>query len=190
MIEIEVPEIAVLDSCFIIDWSRFRKRNLIEHLFNQVYIHEEILDQLKSETSIRFIVNLMTKGKCKLYQWSSNDEYEFELLRSEIISNSRIPELERPDILCLIMARKLGAVLLTENIGVHRVVQFHPRYRGVKVWTALEVLENLIYKSILQINSIEEFITIMHEYEEDTKHRFSEKRIKQVLSRVVKWLKK
>jgi len=182
--------LGVIDACFIIDWCRYRYRGLLEKFFSTLFVHEETLEQLKSERSITYISELLAKGILRLYPWSHREEDEFLKLRSEIASNSRIPSLERPDILCLIMAKNLNATLLSENVGIHRVVEFHKEYGNVIVWTALETLENLVYKGLLNISSTNEFLRYVKEYEYDTGHIFKSSRLENSLRRLKSWLEK
>jgi len=182
--------IGVLDACFIIDWCKYRHRELLEQLFATLFIHEETLAQLKSETTITYVSRLLSEGKLRLYPWSQIEEDEYLRLRGEIIHDPRIPSLERPDILCLIMAKNLNAILLSENTGIHRVTEFHPRYRGLIVWTALETIENMIYKNILNVSSEDEFLKLVKEYEEDTGHIFKRSRLEKSLRRIKSWLKR
>ncbi len=133
--------IAVLDACFIIDWSSYRNKHLLEEFFKTMYIHEEVLRQVRSPVAIEYLGRLFTSGVLRLYPWSNTEEKEFNKLRDEVTRDPRIPSLERPDIICLVMAKTLDSVLLSENLGIHRVVQFHPRYRGLRLWTSLELLE-------------------------------------------------
>jgi len=158
--------------------------------FKLLYIHEEVLEQVKSERALRLVGDLLSRGVLRLYPWSSADESEFLRLREEVVADPRVPALERPDLLCLIMAKSLGAVLLSENVGIHRVVQFHPRYEDVTVWTALELLENMLYAGIVNASSVEEFIEIVREYERDTAHVFKSKRLAEALERVRMWLRR
>ena len=182
--------IGVIDSCFIIDWCKFRYRELLKKLFSLLYLHEETLAQLKSEDTILFTSKLLSEGKLRLYPWSQSEEDEFLLLRSEIIGNSRIPSLERPDMLCLIIAKNLNAILISENLGIHRVIEFHPRYRNVKIWTALEVIENMVYKGIFNVSSKEEYLRYVRQYESDTGHVFKMSRLTKSIERVELWLRK
>ena len=182
--------IGVIDTCFLIDWSRFRRRNVLKKLFNLLLIHEDILRQIKSEETIEYTSRLFAEGILRLYPWSEIDEREFINLRNQVSSNSRIPSLERPDILYLIIAYNNNAILLSENLGIHRVVQYHPKYSRVKVWTALDVLEQAVYSNVIRINSEEEFLHIIKEYVLDTYHSFRKKRIESSLNRVRKWLTK
>jgi len=182
--------IAIIDSCFIIDWSKYRKKHLIKNLFDLIYIHEENLSQLKSFEAINFTSDLFNSNILRLYPWSMRDEDEYIRLRNELTLNSRIPSLERPDLLCLIIAKNTNGILLSENTGIHRVTQYHPRYMSVKVWTAIETIENMIYHGILEITNINEFKEYVNEYENDTGHIFKSKRINEAIGRLSLWLKR
>ena len=182
--------IAVIDTCFIIDWARYRRKNILTKLFKLILIHEEVLAQIRSPITINFISNLLSQGVVKLYPWSSREEEAFNRLREEIVLDPRIPALERPDILCLIMAYMSNSILLSENKGILRVIAFHPKYSAIKVWTALEVLENAVYRGLLKINDIKNFLQLVKEYEEDTKHFFNRTRMNIIEMRIRKWLEK
>ena len=182
--------LGVLDACFIIDWSRYRRRKLLSKLFDIMYIHEEVLAQIRSIVAIEYVTELMARGTLRLYAWSDTDEVEFVRLREEVSSDPRIPAVERPDILCLIIAKSLNAILLSENVGIHRIVQYSPRYKDANVWTALEVLENMVYKELITIRNEEEFLDYIREYEEDTAHKFRRKRVEKCIKRLREWLRR
>ena len=179
--------IGTVDSCFLIDWSRYRKRDLLPDLFEALFMHEEILSQLRSPVPTEYVSHLLSRGILRLYPWSSREEIYIEL-RDQISLDPRIPSLERPDLLCLVIALRTGSTLLTENLGIIRVVQFHPRCSGVDVWTSLEVLEQLAYRGSLKVGSVDDFLRRVAEYEEDTGHLFSRRRLDDVVKRVRKWL--
>jgi hypothetical protein len=58
----------------------------------------------------------------------------------------------------------------------------------VTAWTALEVLEQMVYRGLVEVGSVEEFLNVVSEYCEDTRHVFSGRRIKDVIGRVRAWL--
>ena len=180
----------VADACFLIDWSRYRRRDLLEKLFNLILIHEETLLQLRSPPAIEYTSSLLASGLLRLYPWSSDDEKQYNKLREEVSLDPRLPSLERPDLLCLVIAHRTGSILLSENLGVLRVTQFHPLYSRVKVWTSLEVLENSVYSGLTDIDSLDEFLEIVREYEEDARHIFNKKRLDTVAKRVSEWLRR
>jgi hypothetical protein len=178
------------DACFLIDWSRYRRKNILERLFDLLLIHEETLLQLRSPPAIEYVSSLLASGLLRLYPWSPDDERQYSRLRDEVSLDPRIPSLERPDLLCLVIAHRTGSVLLSENLGVLRVTQFHPLYSRVKIWTSLEVLENSVYNGLISIGSVDEFLGTVREYEEDARHIFNKRRLDAVTRRVGEWLKR
>ena len=46
--------LGVVDACFLIDWSRYRRRELLASLFEAILVHEEVLAQLRSPSAIDF----------------------------------------------------------------------------------------------------------------------------------------
>ena len=180
----------VTDACFLIDWSRYKRREILEKLFDLLLIHEETLLQLRSPPVIDYASSLLARGLLRIYPWSSDDERQYSKLREEVSLDPRVPSLERPDLLCLVIAHRTGSILLSENLGVLRVTQFHPLYSRVNVWTSLEVLENSVYRGLINISSVDEFLEIVREYEEDARHIFNKRRLDIVVKRVSGWLRR
>jgi len=171
--------IGVVDACFLIDWCRFRRRELIKEVFERLYVDEEVLAQFRSEAVLELIARWMGEGFLTLRAWSTLDEEELGRLRAIVESNTRIPTLERPDLKSLVSARKMNAALLSENLGVLRVCQYVPSYTQVKVYTALDVLA-----LIVKAKGEPKLRQLIAEYEEDTKHRFSSRRVEEALREV------
>ena len=180
--------LGVADSCFLIDWARFGRRELLANLFEAIFVHEEVLAQLRSPSAVDFASRLLARGVLRLYPWSLAEEELYLRLRDEVALDPRIPSLERPDLLCLVIAYETGAVLLTENLGILRVIQFHPTFSRVTAWTALEVLEQLVYRELAEVRSVGDFLNLVAEYCEDAKHVFSRKRLEEAVERVRRWL--
>jgi hypothetical protein len=42
-------EFAVADTCFLIDWSRYRKMGSIFRLFKVIFVPENVLNEIESE---------------------------------------------------------------------------------------------------------------------------------------------
>jgi len=42
------PEFAIADTCFLIDWARYRHRDVLFKLFKTVFVLETILREVKS----------------------------------------------------------------------------------------------------------------------------------------------
>jgi len=118
----------------------------------------------------------------------SDEDVALKLI-SQLLAMPEVPMLERPDVLCLVIALKTHSCLLTENTGILRAVRFHPDLQDVKVLTALDVLENLVLEGVLRISSIDEYIEEVRTYEAQTGHLFSRRRLDESRERVLSWLR-
>ena len=181
---------AVLDACFIIDWARYEKRELLKSLFDRAFIHRDVLNQLVSERAISLASKWLGEGFLAIYPWMDSDEDVALRLISQLSAMPEIPMLERPDVLCLVIALRTRSCLLTENKGILRAVEFHPDLSDVKVLTAIDILESLVIEGILQINSIDDYIAEVRAYEAQTGHIFSRKRLDESRERVISWLRR
>ncbi|MFQ6063360.1 MAG: hypothetical protein ACE5J9_09350 [Methanosarcinales archaeon] len=89
-----------------------------------------------------------------------------------------------PDLLCLVAAKESESILLSENIGVIRVCEFHPDYVNIKVMTSLDLIEQLVYENEIRVSSISNFLDEIKLYERETGHKFSKKRLEECVKRV------
>ena len=81
----------IIDACFIIDWSKYSKKELLKSLFKRVFIHEEILAQLKSERPIFLASKWLSEKFMALYPQTSLSEELFEKLAEEVRKYPEIP---------------------------------------------------------------------------------------------------
>ncbi len=176
-------EYAVSDTCFLIDWVRYRRRDILFKLFKAVFIPEEVLNEVKSEDTISWIANELSKDHLVLYT-SVRDEVEEA---RELIELSRsipqLPSLELPEALCLVIGRRRGYVVLTENRAALLVPKFISKYKDVKVWRSLEVVLNAVINGVLTINC-DDVYSVFREYSEDTFHLFPSKALKDAIREV------
>ncbi|BDB99119.1 hypothetical protein [Saccharolobus caldissimus] len=59
--------IAIADTSFIIDWSRFSKKNLLYEIFNFIYLPEPEMKEIKSENTIAWITEGLSMGKMEIF---------------------------------------------------------------------------------------------------------------------------
>jgi len=46
---------ASVDTCFIIDWARYRRAELLERIFDRILLTEHVLREVKSERTITLL---------------------------------------------------------------------------------------------------------------------------------------
>ncbi len=164
---------AIADTCFLIDWARYRGRDLLFKLYI-VYIPESVLREVKSETTIAWIASKLASGDLALF---TETESEVEEARS-VMERSRkmpnMPAVDLPEAICIAAGRRRGYVVLTENRGALKFVELAQDYSGVTIHRSLEILLELQLKGYLQPDCRDPALRF-REYEEDTKHLFPRK---------------
>jgi hypothetical protein len=178
------PEFAIADTCFLIDWARYRHRDVLFKLFKTVFVPETILREVKSENTIAWIASNLAKGRLTLYTETADVVSE---ATSIVEASKRSPHLisvELPEAVCLAVGRRRGYVVLTENRGLILFSSISSDYRDVAIWRALEVIAMASLKELLEIECSDLEVRFK-EYEEEAKHLFP----RRDLSRVVEVLR-
>jgi len=174
-------EFAIADTCFLIDWARYRDRDILFKVFNVVFIPETVLREVKSEGTITWIASRLTENKLALY---TEVEDEVEEARRLVEISRRIPHtlpIDLPEAICLVVGKVRGYVVLTENKGAIMISEVINEYRDVVVWRALEVLLTAHLTGVLNVDCSDP-LKHFTEYQEDTLHIFPRKDVTEVRS--------
>jgi len=159
--------ICSIDTCFLIDWARYSRREILEKLFDYCFITEDVLNEIKSELTLTYISSLLAKGFLVFYPFKR----ELELIVRDVIEVSvrdpRVRALDPPEAYALAIGVREGAVVLTENRGVISITKIYPQYSSVAVWRSYEVILEA-YKRGIVSNFEEE----LRRFEVETGHRF------------------
>jgi hypothetical protein len=110
----------VLDACFIIDWARWSRRNLLWRVFSFGFVPEPVLREISTPEPLRVLREWMSAGFLTVHPSSRDLEDEALRLIIEARRNPRMPRIDPPEAVCVALARRIGAVVLTENRGVIR----------------------------------------------------------------------
>ncbi len=180
---------AVADTCFLIDWVRYRHRDIMFKLFKTVFIPEQVLSEVKSESTISWIAESLAEDKLSLYT-PTREEVE-EALR--IVEYSRLqpslPSLDFPEAICLAIGKDRGYVVLTENRAALLIPRLLNNYSGVRVWRSLELILNALTAGALKPDCGDPARRFM-EYCEDTLHRFPSAALRRAVEEVVRICRK
>jgi len=170
-------EFAIADTCFLIDWASWRRRDVLFQLFRAVFVPESVLNEVRSEGTLEWLVNALARGSLALFT-ETPGVLEQAL---QLVERSRlIPGLKRidiPEAVCLVVGRLRGYVVLTENRGALMAADVMEELSGVTVWRSLELIAEALRRGILRMRPVEAF----KEYELDTKHRFPRRDLEVVL---------
>ncbi|RLG49283.1 MAG: hypothetical protein DRN96_09850 [Thermoproteota archaeon] len=141
-----------------------------------------MLREVKSEKAVTLVFEWLTSDYALLTALTPSEERELRALLDYVSLDPRIPRVDEPEAIGLVLAKSRGLVLLTENRGARRITQYHPEYRSVKVWGALRVLAEAAKAGVIKADTPAAFKKAVSEYSKDTLHLFSEKDLRAVLS--------
>jgi len=159
--------IASVDTCFLIDWSRYSRRDVLERLFDYCYITEDVLDEIRSDATVAYVASLLAKGFLVFYPFKRELEPLVRRLVDISARDPRVRALDPPEAYALAIGIREGAVVLTENRGVLNLVALYPEYGSVRVWRSLEVLKEAYIRGLIGDLEGE-----LERYERETGHRF------------------
>jgi|GEM_PF-2337263 predicted nucleic acid-binding protein len=161
-------KIGVIDTSFLIDWAKYSKRYLLSKVYDKIIMLSKILDEIKSEDTLIYIVSEMERQFFIYVDVTS----QIENRAMEIINQSlKIKRVDLPEALCIAYAEKFGYDVLTENMGAIRFPSFVKRVKAIDVLVEM-------YSGCL-INDLKEEL---ENYMRETKHRYSDEEIWRVIS--------
>jgi hypothetical protein len=91
---------AIADTCFLIDWSAWRRRDLLFRLFRVVFVPELILREVQSERTILWLSEGLAAGSLALFT-ETPDVLE---LAARVVERSRLLPMrgvDLPEAVCL-----------------------------------------------------------------------------------------
>ena len=162
---------AIADTCFIVVWSKYSKSHILEEVFNTIYIPVEALQEIKSENVRSFVSKLLTR-KGRLYVPIPEVYREAEELVFKVNQLGLGVHIELPESICLVVGKRRGLVVLTENLGAVAIPHILETYELVQVWRSLEIIYEACKREILKQKSSSTFIRLIKEFETETGHKF------------------
>ncbi len=171
-------EYAIADTCFLIDWALWKRRDVIFDLFKVVFTPELVLREVRSERTLEWITDMLTRGSLALFTETPDI---LDIARSLVERSRMIPGLrgvDLPEAVCLAAGKLRGYLVLTENRGALMAVDLLEELRDVKVWRALEVIAEALRRDIIKTSNPR---VIFKEYEDETHHRFPRRDLEVIL---------
>lgn len=159
--------IASIDTCFLIEWCRYRNRDLLVKAFKYAYVTEDVLVEVKSEKTLEFTSNLLSSGFLVIYPFRRELESIVRSIIDISINDSRIRVIDPPEAYAFAIGVREKCIVLTENKGIVRLVEFYGEKFPVKVWGAYELLKFLYERGY--IRNLEDEL---RNYTMDTHHMF------------------
>ena len=176
-----VSEFAIADTCFLIDWALWRRRDSLFKVFRVVFVPESVLNEIKGEETISWVASWFAREGLALLTETSDVLNEAR----ELVSESRRLRVGRgvdlPEAICIVFGRLMGYTVLTENRGALIAVDLIEKYSGVRVWRSLEVIKEACKRGLFGASDPGE---VFKEYELDTKHRFPRRDLDEALREI------
>ena len=170
---------AIADTCFLIDWSRWRRRDILFRLFRTVFVPERVLDEIRSENTLLWISELLSRGELALFTETHEILEEARRLIEMTHGMPGLRGVDLPEAVCLVVGRRRGYVVLTENRGALMCVDIFSELSSVVVWRALEVIREAIIRGIISTGNP---LDVFREYESETRHYFPRRDLEEVLN--------
>ena len=174
---------AIADTCFLIDWARYRHRDILFRIFRVVFVPEQVLDEVRSENTISWIAQGLAQGKLALYTPVAEEIEEARRLIEQSHLHPQMPSMDLPEALCLVVGRRRGYIVLTENRAALLAPRLLDKLGNVKVWRALEILLEAVKKGVIQPDCTHPG-KIFEEYSQDTLHIFPSKALHRAIREV------
>lgn len=155
---------AIADSSFLIDWSRYSRRDLLTWLFDVVHVPESVLREIQLPPAVDWVAERLADGSFALF--TETPEIETKARELMALSRSRpLKAIDYPEAVCLAAGLRFGYTVLSENGGAF----FAPRVLnlGVAVWRAFEVLVEAWRRGLVQ-----DIVEELRRYEQETLHLF------------------
>ena len=167
-------KIAIADSCFLINWSRFHQSSDILRLFVKIVVPEIILDELKDARAKKMIAKWILENAVIIApRLTSLDSMTLRIVSlSESIPY--IPRIDPPEAYCLCLAKERGYVVLTDNKAAKRIREAIEVFKEIDIMNSLDLLISLYghNKALLERKIIR--------FMKDTEIMFSKRRLEEL----------
>ena len=140
-----------------------------------------MLREVVSERTLEWLSECLGSERMQLYTPIPDVLREAEEVVRRSYRVPRIRKLDLPEALCLVMGKRYGYVVLTENRAALMYRRVDPEYSGVRVWRALEVLAEAVRRGLVDCSGPEGVRGIFKRYEEETGHIFPRRELEEVL---------
>ncbi len=172
---------AIADTCFLIDWSSWRRRDLLLKLFTTVFVPERVLREVESGNVIEWIASSMAAGSLSLFTETPDIIEEARSIVERTRLTPFIRGVDMPEAMCLAAGRRRGYTVLTENRGALMAASLLEEYSHVRVWRALEIISEILRRRLV---AFKDPAAIFYEYERETGHRFPRGEFEDAIRRI------
>ncbi len=171
--------LAVADSCFLIDWAKYKKRDIIRDIFKSVFITIDVMKEITSEETLSMISDYLADGFFVPITLSDTEREKVHELMISYARDNQAPAIHEPEASAVVFALNHGIeIVLSENTAL----KYHHQIRkNPDVWGASDVLKKALIDDLITTSNIKkEFET----YSQETKHLFRKKDIEKEIKEI------
>ena len=162
-------EAAVVDTCLVINWSRFSEADRIKRAFHRLYMPELTFSEVKSPRARALAARWLTERYLVLTPIMRVDEEEATKLLAAASRRPEIPPLDPPELYAFAQALRLRVPLLTDNKAPKRVTEYLEEYRWARVYDSLDIL--------ILTSTPQELPSVIEKFIRETSFMFSRRRL-------------
>ena len=177
--------LAIADTCLLIDWASYRKRDILSKIFTSIFVPEQVLDEVKSESILAWITENFARGTLILFTPTPDIVQEAQNLVKIVAQIPWARKIELPEAICLATGRLYGYTVLTENRGALMVKEILPEYHTVRIYRSIDILREAMLKRIINVSTREEILAELEIFNKDTGHIFRDRDIEELVKKVM-----
>lgn len=173
---------AIIDTCFLVDWVDYKRRDILKLVFDEIILLSEIEKEISDQKARKNIRNWMDDRFMKFIRPSQRDINDAIELTTDSYLSTLIGEIHYADALIVAHAKNTEIKnIISENHAVIHLPLHHPLYRDVVVLTAGDVILHAAKKGNINVKSAEDFVNMLDEYQKETKRKYSTQFIQRLI---------
>lgn len=164
----------IINTCFLVDWVDYKRRDLLKGVFDEVILLSEIEKEISDQKARKNIRNWLEEEFMKFIRPSQKDINDAVELTTNSFLSTLIGEIHYADALIMAHAKNTGIKnVISEDHAVIYLPQHHPLYKDIVVLTAGDIIFHAVKGGNIKVESVDDFVNMLDEYQEETKRRYS-----------------
>lgn len=152
----------------------YKRRDILKHVFDEVILLSEIEKEISDQKARKIIRNWVDERFMKFITPSQIDINDAIELTTNSYLSTLIGEIHYADALIIAHAKNTEIKnVISGNHAVIHLPQHHSSYRDVVVLTAGDIILHAVKKGNIKVESVDDFVNILEEYQNETKRKYS-----------------
>lgn len=163
----------------MIDWAKYKKRDIIKDIFKSVFITIDVMDEITSEETLSMVGDYLADGFFVPITLTDTEREKVHELMISYTKDNQAPTIHEPEASVAVFALNHGIeIVLSENTAL----KYHYQIRkNPEVWGALDVLKKALGDDLITTSNIKKEFEA---YSQETKHLFRKKDVEKVIKEI------